>query len=379
VHITGTNGKGSTANMLAAILQSAGYKTGLYTSPHLKDFRERIRINGKMIPEKNVTAFVEKYKKSFEKIEPSFFEWTVGLAFDYFRNEKVDIAIIEAGLGGRLDSTNVITPILSVITNVGWDHMNLLGHSLEKIASEKAGIIKKGVTVVVGESQMIKTIFAKEAKDKNSKLIYADKEVKCAIKSQNISSLTADIFEKRIVIYKNMEIGLGGAYQAKNVQAVMVAANVLRQKGFLIRDQNCREGLKNVAELTGFAGRWHVLSQSPLTIADTAHNEDGLRPVIHQLEQISAKRMHIVLGFSNDKDAEKILNIFPRSAAYYFCRASVPRAMDELQLQQKGIAHGLNGAAFKSVPEALESARKNAAPNDVIFIGGSSFVVGDAL
>lgn len=379
VHVAGTNGKGSVCNMLAAILQCAGYKTGLYTSPHLKDFRERIRINGKMIPEKNVSAFVEKYKKDFEKIKPSFFEWTVGLAFDFFRNEKVDIAIIETGLGGRLDSTNVITPIVSVITNVSLDHMNLLGSTVEKIASEKAGIIKQGIPVVVGESQAIKTIYAKEAKDKKSKIIFADKEIKCDIREKKESSLIVNIFEKRSVIFKHLEVGLGGAYQAKNIQTVFTTANVLRQKGYLIRDENCKEGLKRVNEITGFAGRWQILGTNPTIIADTAHNEDGLRQVINQVEQKEFKKLHIVLGMSDDKDIDKILNLFPRSAVYYFCKASVPRAINENELRQKGAAHGLEGNSFSTVKDALESAKKNAQPADIIFVGGSTFVVGDAL
>lgn len=379
VHVAGTNGKGSVCNMLAAILQCAGYKTALYTSPHLLDFRERIRINGKMIPEKNVIAFVEKHKKAFDKIKPSFFEWTVGLAFDYFKNEKVDIAIIETGLGGRLDSTNVITPIVSVITNISLDHMNLLGNTIEKIAAEKAGIIKQGIPVVVGESQAIKTIFAKEAKDKKSKVIFADKEIKCDIRAKHDTSLTVNIFEKRSVIFKHLEVGLGGAYQAKNIQTVFTTANVLRQKGYLIRDENCKEGLKRVNELTGFAGRWHILGQNPLIIADTAHNEDGLRQVIIQLEQKEFKKLHFVIGFADDKEIDKILNLFPRSAVYYFCKASVPRALNENDLRQKGASHGLEGNSFADVKSALEAAKKNAHPADLIFVGGSTFVVGDAL
>lgn len=379
VHVAGTNGKGSVSNFLAAILQSAGYKTGLYTSPHLKDFRERIRINGKMIPEKYVTEFVQKYKTQFEKIEPSFFEWSVALAFDYFRAEKPDVAIIETGLGGRLDSTNVINPIFSIITNIGMDHTALLGDTLEKIATEKAGIIKPGTPVVIGESQQIKNVFVKKAKTENSRIVFADKEYKAALKTNNQLKLVVDVFERRSVVQKNMEVGIAGMYQVKNVQTVFSAINVLHQKGFLIKSDAVLKGFKNVMALTGFAGRWHILSQEPLTIADTGHNAEGLRHVVEQIERIPFKNLHFVLGIASDKSIEDMLSLLPKKGTYYFCKANVPRALEENELRQRAHAYGMQGESYNTVKEAFEKARSTAQKDDLIFVGGSTYVVAEVL
>ncbi|HNR18364.1 MAG: bifunctional folylpolyglutamate synthase/dihydrofolate synthase [Bacteroidetes bacterium] len=379
VHVAGTNGKGSVSNFLAAILQSAGYKTGLYTSPHLKDFRERIRINGKMIPEKYVVEFVQKHKTHFEKIEPSFFEWSVALAFDYFRTEKPDVAIIETGLGGRLDSTNVINPLFSIITNIGLDHTALLGDTLEKIATEKAGIIKPGTPVVIGESQQIKNVFVKKAKTENSRIVFADKEYKAALKTNNQLKLVVDIFERRSVVQKNMEVGIAGMYQVKNVQTVFSAINVLHQKGFLIKSDAVLKGFKNVMALTGFAGRWHILSQEPLTIADTGHNAEGLRHVVEQIERIPFKNLHFVLGIASDKSIEDMLSLLPKKGTYYFCKANVPRALDENELRQRAHAYGMQGESYNTVKEAFEKAKATALKDDLIFVGGSTYVVAEVL
>ena len=358
VHVAGTNGKGSTSHMLAAVLQSAGYKVGLYTSPHLKDFRERIRINGKMIPKKYVMNFVEKYKNDFEKINPSFFEWSTGLAFDYFAKEKVDIAIIETGLGGRLDSTNVITPLLSIITNINYDHQNLLGDTLEKIAIEKAGIIKQNGIIVIGEKQKeTKNVFQKKAKEKNALLLYAE----------DFSNA------------KNVCCGLKGIYQKKNIPTVLVASEILNQLGYEISSKSVAKGLKDVCKLTGLRGRWEVLSKKPLIIADIAHNEAGIKEVFRQVKTIKHKNIHVVFGTVNDKDIGTILSLLPKKAIYYFCKANIPRALNENILSEKAKTVGLNGKTFVSVKQALSSAKKNADSKDFILVTGSAFVVAEAI
>lgn len=359
VHIAGTNGKGSVSHMLAAVLQSAGYKVGLYTSPHLKDFRERVRINGKMIPQKYVIDFVEKHKKGFEKIEPSFFEWTVGLAFDYFANEKVDIAIIETGLGGRLDSTNVITPLLSIITNISYDHQNLLGNTLQKIAAEKVGIIKKhGIAIVSEHQQEVQNIFRTKAKKKDALLLY-----------------TADLLKD----VKGIECGLKGTYQKKNIPTVILASEILSRLGFEIDSKAVVKGIKDVVKLTGLRGRWDILSRKPLIVADIAHNEAGIREVFKQIKNTPHKKLHIVFGAVNDKDIQKILALLPKKANYYFCKADLPRALDAIELAGKAIALGLNGNIYPSVKNALAHARKNATSSDLILVTGSAFVVAEAI
>ena len=379
VHIAGTNGKGSVSHMLAAILQTAGYKTALYTSPHLLDFRERIRINGKMIPEQEVISFVEKYQKDFERINPSFFEWTVALAFNYFRQEKVDIAVIETGLGGRLDSTNVITPQLSVITNIGLDHTNLLGNSIERIAAEKAGIIKQDIPVVIGETTVeTKNIFLQKAKEKNAQIIFAGEHFSAEKKDSNDEYLIADIRTKTQEYIKDLHLDLTGDYQLKNIVTVITAAEKLKNN-FAITEPILRSALMNVRNITGLMGRWQILKKNPLVICDVGHNAEGITYVVNQIKNIRYDRLHFVFGMVEDKSADKILKLLPEGADYYFCRADIPRAMDAAILTKQANDAGLRGKNYGSVIDAVKSALQNAAANDLVFIGGSTFVVAEAL
>lgn len=382
IHLAGTNGKGSTSHLLASVLQAAGYRVGLYTSPHLKDFRERIRINGKMIPKDDVTAFVEKYISQFEKIDLSFFEWTVGLAFYYFRKKKVDIAIIETGLGGRLDSTNVITPEVSVITNISYDHMNLLGNTLEKIAKEKAGILKPGIPVIIGETQPdIANVFVQKAKSLRSPIIFADQHL--SIRKWDVAAVptphvVCDVGGKngyRVTLRSS----LIGDYQKKNFVTVVVVLDELRMLGWNVDDLAMRKGFRDVAEATGLLGRWQTLQLDPLVIADTGHNEAGIREIVAQLKRTPYKKLHMVIGVVNDKDPGKILSQLPKNAKYYFCSFNLPRAMSSEELLLQGAQFQLKGEAFPSVKKALKAAKGQAGRNDLIFVGGSTFVVAEAL
>ncbi len=382
IHIAGTNGKGSTSHLLASVTQAAGYKTGLYTSPHLKDFRERIRVNGKMIPKDEVIAFVEKYKSRFEKIDLSFFEWTVGLAFYYFRKMKVDIGIIETGLGGRLDSTNVVIPEVSVITNISFDHMNLLGNTLEKIAKEKAGIIKTGVPVVIGETQPeITNVFISKAKSMKTSLLFADKRF--AIRKWDVS----DVPTPHVVcdvggsngFRITLRCSLIGDYQKKNFVTVVAVIDEMKRLGWNIDDLAMRKGFRDVAEATGLLGRWQVLSTSPMIIADTGHNEAGIRQILSQLKHTSFRKLHMVIGMVNDKDPSKVLSLLPKNAHYYFCDFELPRAMKGEELELRAAEYKLVGEAFSSVRKGLKAAKNQASKNDLIFIGGSTFVVAEAL
>ncbi len=382
VHIAGTNGKGSTSHMLASILQQSGYKTGLYTSPHLRDFRERIRVNGKMIEKTEVVKFVKKYKKDFEKIKPSFFEWTVGLAFDYFSRKDVDIAIIETGLGGRLDSTNVVTPLVSVITNIQWDHTNLLGNTLVKIAKEKAGIIKPKVPVVIGVTdKATSAVFKSAAKKCGSEIFFADKLFKAEINTTESTPLNLNIHvthEKQQYL-KDLKPDLGGYYQLKNIPGVLQTAMLLQHKGFELNRKNIRKGLAAVKKNTGFAGRWQILRKNPMAIADTGHNVDGIREIISQLNTLSFKKLHIVLGLVSDKDFAGILSQLPNKAIYYFCKPDIPRGMDAELLRKEAAIHGLKGKIYTSVTSAYEHATDEAGKNDLIFVGGSTFVVAEII
>lgn len=375
VHIAGTNGKGSTSHMIASVLQCAGYKVGLYTSPHLKDFRERIRINGEMIPEKNVVDFVEKYRTDFEKIDLSFFEMTVGLAFDHFANEKVDVAIIEVGLGGRLDSTNVIRPEVSVITNISFDHTFLLGDTIEKIALEKAGIIKENIPVVIGESEnRSKGVFTQKAQEQNADIIFADQiyQVEGELKK-------AKVRMNRTIIYEELESGLLGNYQKKNIATVLTTLDVLKEKGFRIKAEQVHEGIRDVVKQTGLLGRWQTLSTQPLVVADTGHNEAGIMEVLDQLKQTPHDQLHFVIGMVNDKDVSKILSLLPKDANYYFCKANIPRALAAEDLKEQANEKGLKGEVYLSVSDALKNARQNAGENDLVFVGGSSFIVAEVV
>lgn len=380
IHVAGTNGKGSSSHMLAAVLQQSGYKTGLYTSPHLIDFRERIKINGKMIPKNYVIDFVEKYKEPFEQIEPSFFEWTVGLALDYFAKEEVDVAIIEVGLGGRLDSTNIILPKTSLITNISFDHMNLLGDSLEKIGKEKAGIIKPRVPVVISQYQSeTAPIFNAIAKEQKSPIEFADKNYKILGSKLVNGLLQVIVLNKKTSLQTTYELDLTGNYQLKNLLGVLNVLDFIEKAGFIIEQDNIKKALKQVTRLTGLSGRWQKLNDKPLTIADTGHNEDGIKQVVENLKHLTFTTLHFVFGTVNDKDVTKILDMLPKDAIYYFVRASVPRALDENELLSQAQKLKLNGKAYATVEAGLNAAKKTAKKSDLIFIGGSTFVVGDAL
>ena len=383
VHIAGTNGKGSTSHYLASVLQSAGYKVGLYTSPHLKDFRERIKINGEMISQQYVIDFVEKYKTDFEKIQPSFFEMTVGLAFDYFASQQVDIAIIETGLCGRLDSTNVIQPLLSVITNISIDHVAFLGDTIEKIAEEKAGIIKPNIPVIIGETKNeTKNTFIKKAREQHAELLFADSIFQmCNAHQINEGQLLLqmDIEKNGQLVYTALKSELPGFYQQKNIPTVIATLELLNKTGFKITEENVREGVQNVIKNTGLLGRWQVLSQQPLTIADTGHNEAGIKEVISQIKQTPHRQLHFVLGMVSDKDISKILELLPKTATYYFCKANIPRAMEADVLKNMAQQKGLTGVAYTSVPAALEAAKRNSHADDMVFIGGSTFTVAEVV
>ena len=353
IHIAGTNGKGSIAHMLSSIFQEAGYKVGLYTSPHLKDFRERIKINGKMISQKQVIDFVKKYKYDFEKINLSFFEFTVALAFNYFAKEKIDIGIIETGLGGRLDSTNIILPELSIISNIGIDHTNLLGNTIEKIAREKAGIIKSKTPVIIGRNQKkIRKILIDVANKKNTTLTYSSPH--------------------------NYQTDLNGNYQKENINTVVTAILELQKVGWKIKNKHIQNGLLNTKKNTGILGRWQKLKEKPLIICDIAHNKDGINAIIKQLKKQKYNNLHIVFGTVNDKSLD-ILSLLPKDAKYYFCKPNIPRGLNEVILQNSASRKKLKGKCYHSVKKALKAAKINANKEDLIFIGGSTFVVAEIL
>ena len=380
IHIAGTNGKGSTSHMLAAMLQQAGYKTGLYTSPHLKDFRERIKINGEMISQNFVVDFVERTKTVSEEIKPSFFELTVAMAFDYFEKEKVDIAVIETGLGGRLDSTNIITPILSIITNIGYDHIDILGDTLEKIASEKAGIIKPNVPVVIGEYlPETKNVFIDKAKQCNAPIYFAPDEYEVSNINYSMQLLNCDVTNTEHNITEPFELDLNGLYQTKNIRTVLCAEGILMQLGFPIKNAAEKQALKNVKKLTGLYGRWDVISSNPTIILDVAHNEDGIKQLLHQLSVVSreSSALHLVMGMVKDKDVSKLLSILPKNAHYYFSNAHIERALPHRDLLEKARAYELNGESFDDVNEAIKAAKLHAATGDIIIVCGSVFLVAE--
>lgn len=357
IHVGGTNGKGSVSHMLASVFQAAGYKTGLYTSPHLKDFRERIRINGQLIPQKKVISFVEKNQDFFGNNKLSFFEMTVGMAFDYFANEKVDIAIIEVGMGGRLDSTNIIRPEISVITNIGLDHTAYLGDTFAEIAREKAGIIKEGVPVVIGEKQKETTsIFEETSKEMKAELQFANDHK-----------------------FPKYYTDLRGEYQKKNLRTMLTSLKVLRGKGWNLSEEAIKNGLSNVKLHTGLQGRWDVIREKPKVICDTAHNAEGLKLVMKQLKKEHFQHLHMVLGVVNDKDLSKVLPLLPETAHFYFARPEVPRGLDADILQQEAAKYGLEGRVYPSVKEAFLAAEEEALDEDLIFIGGSNFTVAEVL
>jgi dihydrofolate synthase/folylpolyglutamate synthase len=358
IHVAGTNGKGSTSHLLASVLQEAGYKVGLYTSPHLKDFRERIKINGNEISEDFVCEFISKHKTFFENNDLSFFEMTVGLAFDYFNKEKIDIAIIEVGMGGRLDSTNIITPLLSVITNIGKDHTQFLGITFESIATEKAGIIKHNIPVIIGEyTSETKPVFLAKANETKSEIYFA-------------SDLILDNFPSDLI----------GVYQISNKKTALQALRILNsQKEFVVSESAIKKGFLNVVKNTGLQGRWQQLNSAPKVICDTAHNKHGLEIVLNQLQKEQFETLHFVFGVVNDKDLDEILPLFPKNANYYFCKPNIPRGFDASILAKKTLQFGLHGKVYNSVSEAYQNALQNARPTDFIYIGGSTFVVGEIL
>lgn len=357
IHIAGTNGKGSTSHMIASVLQEAGYKVGLYTSPHLKDFRERIKINGKEIQKSYVINFIKKHREFFELNDLSFFEMTVGMAFNYFAEKNVDIAVIEVGLGGRLDSTNIITPELSVITNIGLDHTDFLGNTIAKIAYEKAGIIKSNVPVVIGETQHeSQAVFLEKSKSLNASISFADQQT-----------------------WSEFECDLKGNYQKKNVKTVLSSLNQLVKLGYKVSESHLKNGLKNVIKNTGLKGRWQILNERPFTVCDTAHNAEGLAIVLEQLLARDFVALHIVFGVVNDKDLQKIIPFMPVDALYYYCKPKVSRGMNQHDLQTKFLNYGINGKTYESVSLALNAAQEASNEDDIIFIGGSTFVVAEII
>ncbi len=374
IHVGGTNGKGSTSHMLASVLQTSGYKTGLYTSPHLKEFTERIKINGADVSPEFVVEFVNKIKPAIEAIKPSFFEITVAMAFDYFAQHSVDIAVIEVGLGGRLDSTNVITPLVSVITNISWDHKDLLGNSLREIASEKAGIIKTGIPVVISERQReIEHVFINKAGIEKAEISFASDEYTVEMNSEYG---TIQVLKNKATLLKDTAFSLSGFYQRKNIPGVLKTVDVL-QRYFSISPAQLKKGLEDVVRVTKLKGRWQTLQQNPMVVCDIAHNFSGVQEVLHQLSGMSFHRLHIVWGMVKDKEVNEILSILPKHATYYFCQAKIPRALDAHALKDMATKHGLVGEVVLDINEAKKSALARARNDDLIFIGGSTFVVAE--
>ena len=378
IHIAGTNGKGSVSHMLAAILQTAGYKTGLYTSPHLKDFRERIKVSGDEINEKFIIDFTEKIKPLIEEIEPSFFEITVAMAFDYFARQKVDIAVIEVGLGGRFDSTNIITPELSIITNIGWDHMNILGDSLEKIAFEKAGIIKPNIPVVVGETiPQTKSLFESIAADKNAPFHLATKERNVTGWEWEKHELIVEIAEQGKTDHRKYDLDLPGIYQSKNLLTILEACSVLKDLEYDIDENEIRQGLQKTKKLTGLHGRWEVIHENPTIVLDVGHNEDGIKQIVQQIELTTHHDLHIIIGMVKDKEIDTVLSLLPHSANYYFTQAHIPRALPAETLKEKAGEFNLKGKTYPDVNEAIKEAKSKSHKDDLILICGSVFLVGE--
>ncbi len=377
IHVAGTNGKGSCSHTIAAILQSAGYKVGLYTSPHLVDFRERIRVNGQMISEDYVVRFVAEQRPFFEPLQPSFFEVTTAMAFKYFEEQRVDIAVIEVGLGGRLDCTNIITPILSVITNISFDHTQFLGHTLAAIAAEKAGIIKAGVPVIVGETNAeTKPVFLTKAEEVNAPIVFAEDSGEILSLEQDYAHATL-LYTTRTMSELRGE--LCGYCQEKNTNTVLHALTALRQAGLHFEEPDVRRGFAQVCELTGLMGRWQRLSTSPTVICDTGHNEGGFAYIVHQLEAQPCHTMRIVFGMVSDKDVTTILAMLPKNAVYYFTQASVKRALSADDMRQKAALCGLSGHSYPTVSKAYNAALSDAEADDFVYVGGSSYVVADLL
>jgi dihydrofolate synthase/folylpolyglutamate synthase len=382
IHVAGTNGKGSVSHNLASIFQEAGYKTGLYTSPHLKDFRERIRANGKKINRQFVIDFTQSNQTFFEQLHPSFFEMTVGMAFQYFAQQKVDIAIIEVGMGGRLDSTNVITPQLSIITNISYDHTQFLGNTLQDIAKEKAGIIKENIPVVIGETQKeTENVFKEIAKEKHAEIIFADqcfdiKKEETVLKD-NQFWMNFEAKNKNSKQYKEYITPLAGNYQLHNFKTILAACQWIGTD--ILNEKSIQSGIKNCIQNTGLMGRWQVLQINPLCIADTGHNKAGIIHICEQLKQLSYDKLHFVISMVNDKNVTEILSLLPKDAIYYFCKANIPRGLDANLLHQEAQEVGLQGKVYRSAKGAFQAAKRNAKSNDLIFVGGSTFTVAEVL
>jgi len=381
IHIAGTNGKGSTAHMIAAVLQQAGYKVGLYTSPHYLDFRERIKINAEYISEDEVICFVDKIKPFVNEFEPSFFELTVGMAFDHFSKHKVDVAVVEVGMGGRLDATNIIEPVCSVITNIGFDHEQFLGNTLPKIAAEKAGIIKNEIPTVIGEyNEETRQVFKNIAADRKSHLSFCQDIYSCQNLETKDDFNTFDIFKDNKIVFEQLKLDLSGPYQEKNLLTVLCTIDILKSKGFKIVNEQVTDALSSVKKLTKIIGRWEILKkENPMIIADSAHNSHGLAYVKKALSKITYNKLHIVFGMVSDKEPEKLLSELPSDAIYYFCRANLPRAMSSDKLLEAAEKMGLNGYSIPDVKSAFDSAKAKASVNDLIFIGGSIFVLAEIL
>lgn len=381
VHVAGTNGKGSSSHLLAAVLQAAGYKVGLYTSPHLREFTERIRVNGQELPPEYLVEWVARWQPLFEQVEPSFFEMCVALGFAYFAEQRVDIAIIEVGLGGRFDSTNIITPLVSLITNISFDHQALLGNTLPEIAGEKAGIIKSGVPVVVSQTQAeVADVFRREAAAKLAHLVFADdvyEAVFVAEASPETGLRPLNITQHGRPYLANAELGLPGDYQQFNVPGVLATLDELRALGFRSTEAAVRTGLRQVTQLTGLRGRWSIIGRRPLVVCDTGHNAAGLAMVMDQLSRVPHERLHLVIGTVNDKDVASMLGLLPREGIFYFCAAAIPRALPAAELAQQAAVVGLVGHAYDSVAAAVAAARAAASPEDAVFVGGSTFVVAE--
>ena len=391
IHVGGTNGKGSVSHMLAAVCQASGLKTGLYVSPHYKDLRERIKVNGQYIPRRQVVDFANRHRAAIERIQPSFFELCVAMSFDWFARQQVDVAIIEVGMGGTVDSTNVITPCLSVITNISYDHQRILGDTLPLIAAHKAGIIKRGVPVVIGETHPESApVFLKKAAEEGAPILFADQHFRAAEKHpESVSGAYwgptfYDVYKGQHVFLENLELDAPGPYQARNLATVVQSFELLQQlipATFLKPYQDLREGLKNLRAMTSFMGRWQVIGQNPTILCDSAHNEAGLRLAFEEIRKTSGviDHLHIVTGFVNDKDVDMGLSFFPKEARYYFAKADIPRGLEASLLRDKAAGFGLNGRPYSSVPNALRAAKRAAAPNDLILVIGSIFVVGEVL
>ena len=373
IHVAGTNGKGSTSHMLASVLQSAGYETGLYTSPHLKEFTERIRINGEEVSQQFVVDFVNRIKPHIDRIRPSFFEITTVMAFDYFASRKVDVAVIEVGLGGRLDCTNVITPELSVITNISFDHKDILGDTLEKIAVEKAGIIKDNVPVVISQRQQeVEKVFIDKAAKHHAPLYFASDMFVATV-----SNSLFEVSKNKTVYLSKLKLPLKGNYQVRNLPGVVQAIELLINAGFVISDANLRSGLENTVTQTGLKGRWQQLGEKPMIICDTGHNADGIKEIVSQIMQQKFANLFMVWGMVKDKEPDEVLKLLPREGYYYFCQAAIPRAMDASQLMQSAAHFGLRGEVVADVNKALAKAKAMAGGDDFIFVGGSTFVVAE--